>query len=154
MRADNEALSQQAEALAKEKAGVLQQAQELTARWQASVSENAALNRENIQLRNTLSHLNAMLAAGSAAPAVAPLPPPSLPQVPPASTGPTALLQRGLIGPSGVGAAVGGSGAFRVLQPPPAVPTPLSSALPALSPLSGIGPLQPPPRERSSETGD
>jgi hypothetical protein len=43
--------------------------QDLTEKWQQSIAENAWLNRENIQLRNSLQQLNSLVAgtAGAAA---------------------------------------------------------------------------------------
>lgn len=46
--------------------------QDLTEKWQQSIAENAWLNRENIQLRNSLTQLNSLVAGttGAAGPAV------------------------------------------------------------------------------------
>jgi hypothetical protein len=43
--------------------------QDLTEKWQQSIAENAWLNRENIQLRNSLQQLNSLVtgSAGAAA---------------------------------------------------------------------------------------
>lgn len=40
--------------------------QDLTEKWQQSIAENAWLNRENIQLRNSLQQLSSLVANGTA----------------------------------------------------------------------------------------
>jgi hypothetical protein len=51
--------------------------QDLTEKWQQSIAENAWLNRENIQLRNSLQQLNSLVAGTAGAAAAAGPPGPS-----------------------------------------------------------------------------
>jgi hypothetical protein len=64
LQADNDSLLKQVEALTLEKADMLRQVQDLTEKWQQSIAENAWLNRENIQLRNSLQQLNSLVSGG------------------------------------------------------------------------------------------
>jgi hypothetical protein len=56
--------------------------QDLTEKWQQSIAENAWLNRENIQLRNSLQQLNSLVANGTTAAATGgPTPPQGTPNI-------------------------------------------------------------------------
>ncbi len=63
---ENESLSQQLSVVTLEKAEMLRHVQELTEKWQQSVSETAWLNKENIQLRSSLQQLNVIVGAALA----------------------------------------------------------------------------------------
>lgn len=88
--------------------------QDLTEKWQQSIAENAWLNRENIQLRNSLQQLNSLVANGTAGGPGGPPPPPGLPSVGPGGGGPPsgingrAAAAAAAGGPAGVGAMMGG----------------------------------------------
>jgi hypothetical protein len=55
--------------------------QDLTEKWQQSIAENAWLNRENIQLRNSLQQLNSLVANGTTATPGGPTPPQNTPTI-------------------------------------------------------------------------
>eukprot|EP00775_Hariotina_reticulata_P003548 gene3548-3817_t len=106
LQVDNDMLLKQVESLTLEKADMLRQIQDLTEKWQQSIAENAWLNRENIQLRNSLQQLNSLV-AGAAAP-----PPTPVGHPPPGGAGGSAgaeavlgSLTMGLPLPGGLGAA-------------------------------------------------
>ncbi|KAF6266224.1 hypothetical protein COO60DRAFT_1473949 [Scenedesmus sp. NREL 46B-D3] len=67
LQQDNDLLLRQVEGLTLEKADMLRQIQDLTEKWQQSIAENAWLNRENIQLRNSLQQLNSLVAGSTGA---------------------------------------------------------------------------------------
>lgn len=69
LQEENERLVRQVECITAEKAELLRQTQDITEKWQQSIAENAALNRENLQLRTTHQQLAGLptVVAGSIA---------------------------------------------------------------------------------------
>ena len=59
IRHDNDQLHRQNECIAAEKTELLRQLQEITEKWQQTISENAILNREIVQLRTQLEESEA-----------------------------------------------------------------------------------------------
>jgi hypothetical protein len=76
----------------------------LTEKWQQSIAENAWLNRENIQLRNSLQQLNSLVANNTGGPP-GPPPPPDPPNV--GAGGPPSGMD-GLAAAAAAGAGGGG----------------------------------------------
>lgn len=61
LQAENQLVLSRLEGISKEKSDLLLQVQELTDKWRQCISENAQINKENIELRNSLQHLNSLM---------------------------------------------------------------------------------------------
>lgn len=61
LQAENQMVVSRLESVSKEKSELLMQVQELTDKWRQCIAENAQINKENIELRNSLQHLNSLL---------------------------------------------------------------------------------------------
>lgn len=60
VRHENDQLHRQNECIAAEKAELLRQLQEITEKWQQTISDNAILNREILQLKARIEEGDAM----------------------------------------------------------------------------------------------
>lgn len=103
--------------------------QDLTEKWQQSIAENAWLNRENIQLRNSLQQLNSLVANGTTAAATGgPTPPQGTPNIGTGSGTPHPTPASGMEGLAAAAAATvaaaaaGGGGMSRGQMLPHAMP--------------------------------